>query len=261
MRRTNAKTDKRGTWAYHSIGGWYIRTSPEHYRTHVCVAKKTKSERCIDTIQFNNKRITNPTLTHGDKLMKAVADCINQLRKTGTQTKSQTEDLIKIMKNTKQFVTNNYDAMEQPAETNNNIPARTVQQVPRAQQVPRVVNHNIDDDRRRTRSMTQSSDKQNNNNATVQLPRVVSNTYNKLAAQALAQIQCKPQIKDGPATRTRSKLAAKEADLAPPATRTRSKKKPISSSKKKSKLQQPTKVPNHLRPTKASVQQKQPGRG
>ena len=159
------------------------------------------------------------------------------------------------MKNTKQFVTNNYDAMEQPAETNNNI----VQQVPRAQQVPRVVNHNIDDDRRRTRSMTQSSDKQNNNNATVQL--TLSNTYNKLAAQALAQIQCKPQIKDGPATRTRSKLAAKEADLAPPATRTRSKKKPISSSKKKSKLQQPTKVPNHLRPTKASVQQKQPGRG
>ena len=64
-------------------------------------------------------------------------------------------------------------------------------------------------------------------------------------ALQLAQIHRKPQIKDGPATRTRSKLAAKAANSAPPATRTRS--------KKKSKLQQPTKVPNHLHPTKSSA--------
>ena len=25
------KSDKRGTWSYHTIDGWYVRTSPEHY--------------------------------------------------------------------------------------------------------------------------------------------------------------------------------------------------------------------------------------
>ena len=56
----------------------------------------------------------------------------------------------------------------------------------------------------------------------------------------------KPANNDGPASQTRSKMAAKAIESAPPATRTQSKQF-------KSKLQQPTKVPNHLRPTKASA--------
>ena len=28
------KTDKRGTWAYHCLDGWYLNTSPEYYRVH-----------------------------------------------------------------------------------------------------------------------------------------------------------------------------------------------------------------------------------
>ncbi|KAL7481388.1 hypothetical protein ACHAW6_007071 [Cyclotella cf. meneghiniana] len=38
------KTDQRGTWAFHSMDGWYISTSPEHYRTHRCHVKSTNSE-------------------------------------------------------------------------------------------------------------------------------------------------------------------------------------------------------------------------
>ena len=33
--QVHEKTDKRGTWAYHSVDGWYLATSPEHYRTHL----------------------------------------------------------------------------------------------------------------------------------------------------------------------------------------------------------------------------------
>ena len=29
--QVHKKADKRGTWAYHSINGWYLSTSPEHY--------------------------------------------------------------------------------------------------------------------------------------------------------------------------------------------------------------------------------------
>ena len=69
------KTDKRGTWAYHSLDGWYLNTSPEHYRVHNCHIKSTRAERLSDTIQFKHKHITNPTLSHSDKLMNALANC------------------------------------------------------------------------------------------------------------------------------------------------------------------------------------------
>ena len=48
------KTDKQGTWAFHSVGGWYLYTSPEHYRTHVCHVKDTQAERLSDTIKFKS---------------------------------------------------------------------------------------------------------------------------------------------------------------------------------------------------------------
>ena len=45
--QVHKKTDKRGTWPYHSVDGWYLATSLEHYHTHTCHGKasKTKSER------------------------------------------------------------------------------------------------------------------------------------------------------------------------------------------------------------------------
>jgi hypothetical protein len=63
------KTDKQGTWAYHSTDGWYLFTSPEHYPTHMCYVKATKSERHSDTVHFKHKNTTNPTITHADKVM------------------------------------------------------------------------------------------------------------------------------------------------------------------------------------------------
>jgi hypothetical protein len=42
--QVHKKTDKRGTWAYHSVNGWYLFTSPEHYCTHNCHIKHTKSK-------------------------------------------------------------------------------------------------------------------------------------------------------------------------------------------------------------------------
>ena len=41
--QVHEKTDKRGMWAYHSVDGWYLVTSPEHYLTHLCHIKTTNS--------------------------------------------------------------------------------------------------------------------------------------------------------------------------------------------------------------------------
>ena len=81
--QVHEKTDKRGTWAYHSVDGWYISTSLEHYRTHLCHIKTTNSERFTDTNQFIHHNITKTTITHAEKIMAAIADCNKVIKNMG----------------------------------------------------------------------------------------------------------------------------------------------------------------------------------
>ena len=78
--QVHEKSDAQGTWAFHSVDGWYISTSPEHYRTHWCHIKATNSERFSDTVEFQHKHITNPTIKPADKIMKAIASCIETIQ-------------------------------------------------------------------------------------------------------------------------------------------------------------------------------------
>jgi len=104
--QVHEKTDKRGTWAYHTVDGWYLFTSPEHYRTHNCHIKHTKSERLSDSVQFQHKCIINPTITHADKVMHALADCVKALQgMTSSARNSQAaQDLQQIIEATKAHV-------------------------------------------------------------------------------------------------------------------------------------------------------------
>ena len=78
--QVHEKTDKQGTWTYHSVDGWYLATSPEHYRTHRYHIQSTNSERFTDTIYFNFKNLTRPTITHADKVMAAIAECAKAIK-------------------------------------------------------------------------------------------------------------------------------------------------------------------------------------
>ena len=94
------KTDKRGTWTYHSVDGWYLYTFLEHYYTHACHIKSTKSKRLTDTIQFKHKRITNPIITHADKIMQAMADCIEAWKGiTNSNGKHELIELERLVEN------------------------------------------------------------------------------------------------------------------------------------------------------------------
>jgi hypothetical protein len=42
--QVHEETDKQGTWAFHSVDGWYLYISLEHYRVHNCQIKQTKKE-------------------------------------------------------------------------------------------------------------------------------------------------------------------------------------------------------------------------
>jgi hypothetical protein len=107
--QVHEKTDSRGTWAYHCVDGWYLYTSPNHYRTHVCHIKETKSGRLSDTVHFKHKNITNPELTHADKIMKAIASLSSILKcKPSIANKHQEEirELQQLMSSNPSFVKN-----------------------------------------------------------------------------------------------------------------------------------------------------------
>jgi hypothetical protein len=77
------KSDKQGAWQYHSANLWYLYTSPNHYCTHACHIKTTKKERLTNTVDFQHKQITNPTITHAYKVMHAIQQIIREIRKLG----------------------------------------------------------------------------------------------------------------------------------------------------------------------------------
>ena len=66
--------DRQGTWAEHSIDGWYLGTSPEHYICHIIYTKGTQSKRISDTVFFKTKFITQPTLTPTNTNVNAITN-------------------------------------------------------------------------------------------------------------------------------------------------------------------------------------------
>ena len=95
--QVHEKTDKRGTWAYHSVYRWYLATSAEHYRTHLCHINTTNSERFTDTAQFSHQKITKPTITHANKIMSAIANCTKSINNMGSNNGAdEMQQLLKL---------------------------------------------------------------------------------------------------------------------------------------------------------------------
>ncbi len=66
------KPGDRGSWAEHSVDGWFLGSSFEHYRSFWCYIRKTGARRVCDTVQFLHKHITQPALIDGDVITKEV---------------------------------------------------------------------------------------------------------------------------------------------------------------------------------------------
>ena len=73
---------RRKSWAEHSVSGFYVGTSDEHYRCHKVWVAKTKAERVSGTVYFKHKYITQPTLTPEDVIIKALQDLKHAIKGT-----------------------------------------------------------------------------------------------------------------------------------------------------------------------------------
>jgi hypothetical protein len=232
--QVHEKTNKCGTWEYHSVDGWHLFMSPEHYRTHNCHIKHTKSEQLSNTVQFQHKRITNSTITHADKVMHALADCVKALHgMTSSARNSQTaQDLQQIIDATQAHLQARPDSFEDvatPSVTPNMQRVPRVQtpnkpQVLRVQMPLSVTATHTDDNKRITRSML----------VRPSVPRVLSNVMptnmpTNSAKQERIQKWQAAQLRNAatptstsPRVQTRAQVATAAAQVAPPSMSTRS---------------------------------------
>ena len=65
------KPSRRKTFGEHSEDGFYLKTSAEHYTTHIIFCNKTGAKRLADTVFFKHKHITQPTVTPADSIVNA----------------------------------------------------------------------------------------------------------------------------------------------------------------------------------------------
>jgi hypothetical protein len=91
--------DRQGTWAGHSINGWYLGTSPEHYRCHIIYTKGTQSKRISDTVFLKTKFITQPTLTPANTVVNAITNLTNALKGTRNVKGIQDIEQLKLLDN------------------------------------------------------------------------------------------------------------------------------------------------------------------
>jgi hypothetical protein len=119
------KPARRKSFGEHSEDGFYLRTSEEHYRTHVVFVKKTRSKRLADTVFFKHHYITQPTVTPAD----AIVNAYNKLRQTiqGIQhSKDDTQmEALKRIQQTLQPENNTTNGVKSPrveAELTESVP-------------------------------------------------------------------------------------------------------------------------------------------
>ena len=249
--QVHEKTDKRGTWAYHSVDGWYLATSPEHYRTHLCHIKSTKSERLTDTAQFSHKNITRPTITHADKIMAAIADCTKAIKNMGNG--NGADEMHQLLQLAEKAVQHN-PTIATPSRSRSRSSTPTAPRVQNIQPAPRVQNtppaprvppSNDGNNHRQTRSMTRdgpqgprvpapAAPQIEHRAERATAPPPTNQTAKKIKQRRRRQAAANTTVgADAPSRNTRSQTRAAAAAAAPPASRTRT-------SARVSHLRQPT---------------------
>ena len=96
------------------MDGLYLYMSQEHYCTHVCHVKATKSKRLSKILQLSHKSIMNPTTAYVDKVMHTISMCAAVPRgMAGGKTPQEIQDLQHIVELAGRTVSKNALAMEQ----------------------------------------------------------------------------------------------------------------------------------------------------
>jgi len=171
----------RETWATHTVSGFYIGNSWEHYRNHKVWVKKTKNVRAGETVFFNHKYLTQPTITTSDALLKAADDLSQAVKGVIPQTGATMEALEKLV-----------DIFKQQAKEKEDSATR--QRVRKERALTQ-----------RVRTETRQATKEMLPTYTPQEPQGISKSIPKISQNE----KCVEKEVDGPATRTRARTATR----------------------------------------------------
>ena len=97
----HVQPDIRETFAPHSVSGFNVGTSLEHYRCYKIWVKETRAIRVANTVFFKHKYLTMPTVTNADALLHAAQDMNTALLGgigQASDTKQAIEKLMQIFK-------------------------------------------------------------------------------------------------------------------------------------------------------------------
>ena len=103
----------RETWAEHTVSGYYIGCSHEHYRCHQVYVTSTRHIRVFQTVFFKHKYLTQPTFTSHDALIRAadkLADAISGTIPKNSTTENGIKSLLDIFKQQANVAKNRLDA-------------------------------------------------------------------------------------------------------------------------------------------------------
>ena len=85
------------TWDVHSLNGWYIGMSDEHYRCHKMYCHKTRLERISDTVFFQHGYLTQPVMTPANAVIKAMGDLQSVLKQHSNKGIAAEMEVLKQM--------------------------------------------------------------------------------------------------------------------------------------------------------------------
>ncbi len=225
--QVHEKTNKHGTWAYQLVDGWYLFMSPEHYCTHNCHIRHTKSKQLSDTVQFQHQCITNPTITHADKVMHELAECVKALQGMMSSARNfqAAQDLQQIIDATQANIQARPERFKDKATPSANP---HTQRVPRVQPPPSVPTPHINVNRRITHSMLMQTPvpRVPINGAPTNKPTNMptnSTKWERLRKRQAVQLRnAATPISTSPCIQTRAQVAMEAAQVAPPSMSTRS---------------------------------------
>ena len=78
--KIHEKPSKRKTCGFHSVDGWYLQTSPHHYRSYEVWSKQKGAELILDTVFLKHKHITNSTVLPEDAVVQAAKELTAALK-------------------------------------------------------------------------------------------------------------------------------------------------------------------------------------
>eukprot|EP00957_Ditylum_brightwellii_P185939 14155823-Ditylum_brightwellii.AAC.1 len=68
------KPNKRVTWGYHALPGWYTGPVMRHYWCYEVMMKSIGAKHIIDTVRFHHHNIVMLKVTQADLIFKATGD-------------------------------------------------------------------------------------------------------------------------------------------------------------------------------------------